>query len=106
KQMPSVIGALDACFRTLGGVPSAVLSDNEKTVTVDHVCNLPVRNQRIVSAARWCGTAIPTCVPYDPATKGGVENAVKVAKAGLVPTVCNLRAEYARCAELQEACEQ
>ncbi|NWN89688.1 MAG: IS21 family transposase [Micrococcaceae bacterium] len=106
KQMPSVIGALDACFRTLGGVPSAVLTDNEKTVTVDHVCNLPVRNQRIVSAARWYGTAIHTCVPYDPATKGGVENAVKIAKADLVPTGVNLRAEYASFAELQEACDQ
>ena len=106
KQMPSVIGALDACFRTLGGVPAAVLTDNERTVTVDHVCNLPVRNHRIVSAARWYGTAIHTCVPYDPATKGGVENAVKVAKADLVPTGVNLRAEYASFAELQAACDQ
>lgn len=106
KQMPSVIGALDACFRTLGGVPMAVLTDNEKTVTVDHVCNLPVRNQRIVSAARWYGTAIHTCVPYDPASKGGVENAVKVAKADLVPTGVNLRAEYASFAELQTVCDQ
>ncbi|MDN6534590.1 MAG: IS21 family transposase [Yaniella sp.] len=106
KQMPSVIGALDACFRTLGGVPAAVLTDNEKTVTVDHVCNLPVRNQRIVSAARWYGTAIHTCVPYDPASKGGVENAVKIAKADLVPTSVNLRAEYASFAELQQACVQ
>lgn len=106
KQMPSVIGALDACFRTLGGVPAAVLTDNEKTVTVDHVCNLPVRNQRIVSAARWYGTAIHTCVPYDPASKGGVENAVKIAKADLVPTTVNLRAEYASFAELHDACDQ
>lgn len=106
KQMPSVISALDACFRTLGGVPAAVLTDNEKTVTVDHVCNLPVRNQRIVSAARWYGTAIHTCVPYDPASKGGVENAVKVAKADLVPTGVNLRPEYGSFAALQAACDQ
>ena len=106
KQMPSVIGALYACFRVIGGVPAAVLTDNEKTVTVDHVCNLPVRNQRIVSAARWYGTAIHTCVPYDPASKGGVENAVKIAKADLVPTGVNLRAEYASFAELQTACAQ
>ena len=106
KQMPSVIGALDACFRVIGGVPAAVLTDNEKTVTVDHVCNLPVRNQRIVSAARWYGTAIHTCVPYDPASKGGVENAVKVAKADLVPTGVNLRAEYTSFRQLQAACQQ
>lgn len=106
KQMPSVIGALDACFRVIGGVPAAVLTDNERTVTVDHVCNLPVRNQRIVSAARWYGTAIHTCVAYDPASKGGVENAVKIAKADLVPTGVNLRGEYASFAELQAACAQ
>lgn len=104
RQMPSVISALDACFRSLGGVPHAVLTDNEKTVTVDHVCNLPVRNQRIVSAARWYGTTIHTCVPYDPASKGGVENAVKIAKADLVPTQVNLRPEYASFQELSEAC--
>lgn len=106
RQMPSVIQALDACFRRLGGVPQAVLTDNEKTVTVDHVCNLPVRNQRIVSAARWYGTAIHTCVPYDPASKGGVENAVKVAKADLVPTDVNLRPAYASFQELFQACAQ
>ena len=101
-----VIGALYACFRVIGGVPAAVLTDNARTVTVDHVCNLPVRSQRIVSAARWYGTTIHTCVPYDPASKGGVENAVKVAKADLVPTSVNLRAEYASFAELQAACAQ
>src|SRR5699024_11420955 len=46
------------------------------------------------------------CVPYDPASKGGVENAVKIAKADLVPTGVNLRPEYASFAELQAACAQ
>ncbi|MGP5498108.1 IS21 family transposase, partial [Corynebacterium flavescens] len=105
KKMPSVIAALDECFRTIGGVPQAIVTDNEKTVTVDHVCNLPVRNQRIVTAARWYGTAIHTCVPYDPASKGGVENAVKIAKNDLVPMNVNLRGDYSTFGELVEACK-
>ncbi|WP_274607695.1 hypothetical protein [Micrococcus sp. KRD153] len=32
-----------------------------------------------------------TCQPADPAAKGGVENAVKLAKADLVPKDTNLR---------------
>lgn len=46
-----------------------------------------------------------TCQPADPATKGGVEASVKLAKADLVPTDANLRGEYASFAELEAACE-
>lgn len=106
KTTPSVIAALDAAFRYFGGVPSLVLTDNEKTVTADHVCQLPVRNQKIVTAAAHYGVSIHTCVPYDPQTKGGVENTVKIAKADLVPTTTNLRDQYASFAELQHACTQ
>lgn len=106
KTTPSVIAALDAAFRYFGGVPSLVLTDNEKTVTADHVCQLPVRNQKIVIAAAHYGVSIHTCVPYDPQTKGGVENTVKIAKADLVPTTTNLRDQYASFAELQHACTQ
>lgn len=46
-----------------------------------------------------------TCEPADPASKGGSESTVKIAKADLVPKDSNLREEYASFAELQEACE-
>lgn len=104
RKAPSVMSALDAFFRHVGGVPTYVLTDNERTVTIDQVCNLPVRNGQIVSFARWYGTTIHTCVPYDPASKGGVENAVKIAKADLVPRATNLRPAYESFAEFAQAC--
>ncbi len=47
-----------------------------------------------------------TCQPADPASKGGVEASVKVAKADLVPNDTNLRPEYGSFAELEQACEE
>ncbi len=37
KTLPSVFAALDVVFRALGGAPTYVLTDNEKTVTTEHV---------------------------------------------------------------------
>lgn len=105
KTMPSVFAALDRSFRIINGVPTYVLTDNEKTVTVEHVAGVPVRNPQIVAFARHYSTAVHTCMPADPASKGGVENAVKIAKADLVPKDTNLRPEYGSFAELEEACE-
>lgn len=52
------------------------------------------------------GVTIATCVPFDPEPKGGSEAAVRVTKAGLVPTAYNLREAYASFAELEGACRQ
>ncbi|WP_449372670.1 IS21 family transposase [Arthrobacter psychrolactophilus] len=105
KTMPSVFAALDRSFRLIGGVPTYVLTDNEKTVTIEHIAGVPVRNPQIVAFARHYSTAVHTCMPADPASKGGVENAVKIAKADLVPKETNLRPEYGSFAELEAACE-
>ena len=105
KTMPSVFAALDRTFRLIGGVTTHVLTDNEKTVTIEHVAGIPVRNPQIVAFARHYSTSIQTCMPADPASKGGVENAVKIAKADLVPKETNLLPEYASFAELEAACE-
>ena len=88
KTMPSVFAALDVAFRRLGGVPTYVLTDNEKTVTSEHIAGIPVRNQQLVAFARHCAVTVHTCVPADPASKGGTESSVKLAKADLVPTEC------------------
>ena len=34
RTAPSVFAALDRCFRVIGGAPTYILTDNEKTVTV------------------------------------------------------------------------
>ncbi len=81
RSWPSVAGAIDVALRRAGGVPTYLLTDNEKTVTVEHVARLPVRNPAAVVFGRHYGLSIATCVPYDPASKGGSESTVKVAKA-------------------------
>lgn len=106
KTQPSVIAALDRTFRLLGGVPTYVLTDNEKTVTVEHIAGVPVRNREVVSFGRHYGATVLTCEPADPASKGGVEAAVKISKADLVPTDTNLREGYGSFAELEQACAE
>jgi len=105
KTTASVFAALDVTLRRLGGAPTYVLTDNEKTVTVEHVAGMPVRNQQTVAFARHYGITIHTCEPADPASKGGSESTVKLAKADLVPTDTNLREAYESFAELEAACE-
>jgi Integrase core domain len=105
KTAPSVFAALDVTLRRLGGAPTYVLTDNEKTVTVAHVAGIPVRNQQVVGFARHYGVTVHTCEPMDPASKGGSESTVKLAKADVVPTDTNLLDEYSSFAEFEAACE-
>ncbi len=104
KTAPTVQAACDAAFRRIGGIPAYLLTDNEKTVTVEHVAGIPVRNPSAVEFGRHYGLTVATCVPYDPASKGGPESTVKLAKADVVPTDANLREEYESFAELDAAC--
>lgn len=105
RTLPSVVMALDRALRAFGGAPTYALTDNEKTVTTDHVCGIAVRNPQIVAASRHYGLSVASCVPADPESKGGSEATVRIAKADLVPTDHNLRAGYADFAELEAACE-
>jgi Mu transposase, C-terminal domain len=104
KSQPSVQLAIDVALRRAGGVPAYLLTDNEKTVTVEHVAGVPVRNPGAVQFGRYYGLTVATCVPYDPASKGGSESTVKLAKADLVPTDANLLGEYGSFAALEAAC--
>ena len=93
RTAPSVFAGLDRIFRILGGAPTYLLTDNEKTVTTGHIAGVPVRNRQAVTFGRYYGISVLTCQPADPASKGGVENAVKLAKADIVPTETNLLAQ-------------
>jgi transposase len=106
KTIPSVVIGLDRAFRAFNGVPTYALTDNEKTVSVDHVAGIAVRNRQIVEAARHYGVTIATCVPEDPQSKGGSEATVKIAKADLLPSFENLLPEYGSFAELEHACQE
>ncbi|MGH2803278.1 MAG: IS21 family transposase [Thermoleophilaceae bacterium] len=103
--MASVVMGLDRALRAFGGAPTYALTDNERTVSVDQVCGIAVRNPRIVSVGRHYGLTVATCVPADPESKGGSEATVRIAKADLVPTEHNLRPAYADFAALGAACE-
>jgi transposase len=104
RTMASVVMGLDRALRAFGGAPTYALTDNERTVSVDHVCGIAVRNPQIVSVARHYGLTVATCVPADPQSKGGSEATVRIARADLVPTDQNLRADYASFAELDAEC--
>jgi len=105
KTSPSVMAALDVTMRRMGGAPTYVLTDNEKTVTVEHIAGMAVRNPAMLAFTRHYGVTLHTCVPADPASKGGSESSVKIAKADLVPKDTNLLEEYASFADLEAACE-
>jgi transposase len=102
----SLTACLDRALRLIGGAPAYLLTDNAKTVTVEHVAGIPVRHPDMVALGRHYGCTVATCRPFDPESKGGTEATVKIAKADLVPAEANLREEYASFGELEVACEE
>ncbi len=50
------MAALDVTLRRLGGAPTHLLTDNEKTVTTEHVAGIAVRNPAMVDFARSTGS--------------------------------------------------
>ena len=105
RTAPTVFAALDVTLRKLGGAPTYVLTDNEKTVTTGHIAGMAVRNPQVVSFARHYGVTVHTCEPADPASKGGSESTVKITKADLVPTDTNLLEAYDTFGQFETACE-
>lgn len=85
KTMPSVFAVLDVTFRRLGGAPTYVLTDDEKTVTSEHIAGIPVRDPRLVAFAEHYSVSVHTYVPADPASKGGTESSVRISKADRSP---------------------
>ena len=105
QSLGSLTACLDRALRVTGGAPAYLLTDNAKTVTVEHVAGIPVRHPDMVALGRHYGCTVATCRPSDPESKGGTEATVKIAKADLVPTLVNLAAEYASFAQLEADCQ-
>ena len=105
RTLGTLVACLDATLRRVGGAPTYLLTDNEKTVTIEHVAGVAVRHPEMVAAGRHYGAKVETCVPYDPESKGGSESTVKVAKRDLVPTDANLLDAYTDFAALVFACD-
>jgi len=82
----SLTACLDRALRIIGGAPAYLLTDNARTVTVEHVAGIPVRHPDMVALGRHYGCTVESCRPFDPQSKGGTEATVKIAKADLVPS--------------------
>lgn len=104
RSFETLVLSLDATLRRFGGAPTYGLTDNEKTVTTEHVAGIPVRNPDLVEVSRYYGVTFATCVQSDPESKGGSEATVRVAKADLVPTEANLLPAYDSFSALEQAC--
>jgi transposase len=104
QQLGTLTWCLDQALRRAGGAPAYLLTDNPRTVTMDHVAGIPVRHPEMVALGRHYGCTVQTCVPFDPESKGGVEATVKIAKADLVPSAANLLEAYGSFAGLEDAC--
>lgn len=104
RTLGSVLICLDRTLRTIGAVPTYALTDNERTVSMDRIAGVSVRHPAVVAFGRHYGLRIVTCVPADPESKGGSESTVRVAKADLVPTKCNLLPAYDSFPALTRAC--
>ncbi len=104
RTLGTLVACLDQTLRTIGGATTYLLTDNEKTVTIEHVAGVAVRHPEMVAAGRHYGCKVETCVPYDPESKGGSESTVKVAKRDLVPTDANLLEQYDSFTDLVGAC--
>jgi transposase len=104
KTLGSVLVCLDRTLGKIGMVPTYALTDNERTVSMDRIAGISVRHPEVVAFGRHYGLRIVTCVPADPESKGGSESTVRVAKADLVPTECNLLKAYDTFPGLVDAC--
>ena len=100
----SVFAGLDRVFRIIGGAPTYLLTDNEKTVTTTHIAGVPVRNRQAVTFGRYYGITVLTCEPADPASKGGVSKGGVENEADIVPKETNLLPQYESFADVETAC--
>jgi len=52
RTLGTLVACLDATLRRVGGAPTYLLTDNEKTVTMEHVAGVAVRHPEMVAAGR------------------------------------------------------
>jgi hypothetical protein len=104
RTAPSVFAAVDVALREVGGVPTYLLAGQREDGDGGARGGDPGAEPVTVAFARHYGLTVATCVPADPASKGGSEACVRVAKADLAPTEANLLPAYGSVAELEAAC--
>ena len=83
--MGTLIACLDATLRRIGGAPTYLLTDNAKTVTVEHVAGIAVRHPKMVAAGRHYGCRCTRACRSTRSPRAASEATVRIAKADLVP---------------------
>jgi transposase len=84
KTLPTVIACIDTTLRRFGGAPTYGLSDNEKTLTLDHIARIAVRHPTIVEVGRHYGLTFASCVRLIPSRRA----AARLRCASPPPTWC------------------
>ncbi len=82
-----------------------MLTDNEKTVTTEHIAGIPVRNGQLVTFAEHYSVVVHNLCAGGSGVQGRHRVVGEDQQADLVPKDTNLREEYASFSELEEACE-
>ena len=107
QTLGTLVACLDTTLRRLGGAPTYLLTDNAKTVTVEHIAGVAVRHPQMVAAGRHYGCKVETCRPYRPGVQGrrGEHGEDRQGGPGARPRrTCST--PTTRFAELVEACEE
>ena len=99
RRLATVIACVDRAMRAFGGGPTYWLTDNERTVTIDHVAGIAVRHPEMVAVGGHYGITVATCVPADPESKGGSRRRC----GSLRPTWCPPREPARRLHQLGRA---
>ena len=76
------------------------------TVVIARHAGIPEFHPVMEKSCAYYGTSIQVCQPADPASKGGVESSVKLAKEDILPRNTNLRGEYDTFGRLETACRE
>ena len=71
QQLGTLTWCIDQALRAVGGAPTYLLTDNARTVTMDHVARIPVRHPEMVALGRHYGCRVETWVPFDPECRAG-----------------------------------
>jgi transposase len=85
ERFPALAMGLASNLEQLGGVPTQILFDNPKTVTLRDVAGAAVLNPELVRLAAHYRFRPQTTAFYDAPSKGKVEALVRFAKSDLIP---------------------
>jgi transposase len=77
QQLGTLTWCLDQALRAAGWAPTYLLTDNPKTITMDHVAGIPVRHPEMVAADTHYGCTVETCVPVNPVSCAMIEPCIR-----------------------------